>query len=182
MKMDVRTGMLVAIVGLVIGFLSSRGGLGVEVPGKTAGENLRTGPGKQTAPGITGAEEEHSLAALETLLKRSGAGPDYQVHMARLSTRELQGFLIGNSTFHSRAARAAAKELFRREGPAALEWADGRTPKVGDDQQMLLILAAAVENPPLAKPWVDIYQNKRRILHGCGEDEQHLLVIADFRG
>lgn len=179
MKMNRLTSTLVAVAGVATGFLTATGGSGLGAEGAgdvrsratrgTAGEN---GAGARGGANARDDEEEHSLAALEQRLKRKAPGPDYRAHTERLPTPELRDLLVelqalqsasaGVTPFYAFAAiRAAAQELYQREGLAAVEWADSLPRKSGQMVWRELILVAVVNDPKAAKPWVDKYQKEQ---------------------
>ncbi|RYD46394.1 MAG: hypothetical protein EOP85_07520, partial [Verrucomicrobiaceae bacterium] len=100
-----------------------------------------------------------------------GVGPDFAGYMERLGEDELRS-LIGdlwasgqsepeNIGVSDAAIRAAARELYRREGSAAMEWANNLPLKDGRKLVLKHVIVAAVEDSPAAaKSWVDLFQQK----------------------
>ena len=112
-----------------------------------------------------------SFAALLREMERQAAGGDALDAIERMSNAELRDFLTGSGPLLDAMAwsdarsefqeliRSAAAELYRREGPASLAWAETS----GSRHAFAGLVAAAAENEPvLAKEWMDRYT----ALHG----------------
>ncbi|WP_367873949.1 hypothetical protein [Luteolibacter sp. Populi] len=111
------------------------------------------------------------LASLLREMERQAAGGDALDAIERMSNAELRDLLTGSGPLLDAMAwsdarsqfqelvRAAAAELYRREGPASLAWAETR----GSRHAFAGLVAAAAANEPVfAKEWVDRYT----ALHG----------------
>lgn len=180
MKTDLPIKVAVAVAGVALGFL-----LGMKAAGGRGDAGEGDGRGRPATAVTTGADggksredksshpgrQGHSLAALEYRLRKQGTGPDYAAYLERLSMAELRETMAevveaAHGATESRpgllrVARAAARELFRRDDVAALEWAGGL--KREERRAVILtqlIFAALEESPELAKPWVDRFQKE----------------------
>lgn len=180
MKMNFPTGILVAVAGLAIGYLSARSVAADDAAAGAGDARSRASRSAQVGAernGRDGGEARqgtgHDLAALQLLLKTKGPGPDYGPHMERLTAAELRDLLAElsaldagattGSPFHAvPAMAAAARELYHREGMAAVEWANSLPRKNGGMEIWReMILAAVVDAPESAEPWVARYQKEQ---------------------
>ena len=105
----------------------------------------------------------HDFARLRKLMRdRNFLPQDAQQSIERMSEQELRDLLtapwpdgvqLANQTRQS-VIQIAARELFRRDAEGSLQWAESR----GTDSNYfmrLLVRIAVMEDPRLAKPWVD---------------------------
>lgn len=183
MKMNFPKGITVAVAGVALGFLaatrmappgSKDAAAGVRPPvavGKGDGGHARK---STTAPGDDG--DSNDLAALEKGLRKKGAGPDIIGHMERLSAEEIRALMETllvasqaepeNLGIHHTAIRATARELYRRDGTAALEWGSDLAEQGRSFLFEQLVMAAVEDSPELAKPWADLYQKKYGMIGG----------------
>jgi hypothetical protein len=180
MKMNFPTGVVVGVAGLVIGFLSSicidpAGRTDVATGARTALSDGGHARDSDSAAGDDG--EANSLANLEERLRKKAVGPDIAGYMERLGAEEIRSLIeyledasrtdLGYSDILETAMHAAARELYRREGKAALEWGSSQGEQGKPSIFKKLVMAALEDSPQLAKPWVDIYQQKYAMI---GED------------
>lgn len=192
MKTNLPMDVTVALAGLVLGFsaaawtFASRDGGASARPEKPILIEYEAGREGRNR-GVGKGEEAHSLAAFEKRLRKHAPGPDYTSQMERLGTAELKD--LSGTLFKMmwqpppevqgpalRAIRDATRELYRREGTAALDWANALPLQEGKLCILQQMLFAAVEDSPVAaKPWVDLYQKE----HGAGRSNPFLEVAIE---
>lgn len=172
-KIFTTTGCIVA--GLFVGIVSEQklaparhrqgGGAEAAAPGKSL-------PREDAAGSRTGARARklpsHDFATLLKwrLLQDSG-DPEQLREVERMDSAELKALLVDfgarlkqagqEAGPMSRAIELAARELYQREGEAALVWASAQ----GSGRQAVLstmISVAAFNDPVLALPWIDRFQ------------------------
>ncbi|RYD18865.1 MAG: hypothetical protein EOP88_21085 [Verrucomicrobiaceae bacterium] len=179
MKANRSIDLTVALAGLALGFFAAAGiapaGAGAVEAVKRSSRVASAGAGetrKEKEAGRSSGEDSHSLSSLETRLRRHAPGPDYSFHMERLGDGELKTLSTALSKMFQaqpeirtpafRAIEDAARELYRREGLAGLEWARGLSPEEGQFTMFQQMLGAAVaDSPAAAKPWVDIFRKEQ---------------------
>lgn len=180
MRMNFPTGLAVAVAGVALGFLAA----GRMVPSGNRDVTAAARPPAKGPAGQGGGQSDRTagdgaprtLEELEKHLRKKGVGPDIASHMERLSVEEIRSLMEAllmasvaepeNLVIHHTAIRAAARELYRREGTAALEWGRALAEQGNAFLFEKLVMAAVEDSPELAKPWVDLYQKKHGLFGG----------------
>lgn len=158
------------VLGVLVGF-----GLSLSLPfsGDRVVSSRKSPPSKpprpispvSLRPAKNAVPEERTLARMLALHQRGpGEMGDLRREMERLGPEELrgrmkellEGFQNEQRTYGLRETlRMFGEELFRREGEAALEWAEGLDEKLRKPALEALLRAAAAESPAVAKRWID---------------------------
>lgn len=181
------------VAGFLAGIFAQRGlapQTGERDGGTPAAAAAKTSPRDEAAAmhagGKKGAGEKHDLASLLRWRQMQDIGHAEQLReIERMEDTELKGLL---TDFAARMTEAgedkpalyavigmAAKELYKREGEAALAWAGSQE----DGRPMLLSAltsAAAYEDPVLALPWIERYQAE------FGKDQFNTMVHEAVKG
>lgn len=166
---------VLALCGLAGGVLAGRAlaaRSAVQVEGKAASSgSAASAPapksGAKPADGKV-SKEGHDLATLRRwCLTQPIIGEEIMGQLERMDASALRqlmedfaasqkGMVIDGGSLSWRVMAAAATELYRREGAAALKWVEGLEPN-RENQSLLLWVrrAAAMESPELAKAWID---------------------------
>ena len=128
-------------------------------------------PGRPVSPTVVPGTA-HDLVALRRIASGLSAGDTVESsEMSRLSTPALRGMIttLGASLSSGpapddvmarhEAIRLAGTELYHRDGAAAHAWAEGLSPEsLREAVLRAVILAAARDQPLLARSWLDRFQ------------------------
>ena len=158
--------------GLLLGRALSSRGADISAAGEPSAQASPARPDRQVKPSrATGpAEDRHDLESLRVRYRESTTRTTLGREMERLGTAELKALALEqralmdaqntpeDKTARGEVAQAALKELYRREGVAALEWAAGLEEGPGRKNALAGLLEAAIQREPgAAEPWLDRY-------------------------
>lgn len=191
---------LLCIVGLLGGVLTGRmlpRAASKQTTTAKASPTTTSTPHGHDGPAKPAKEQKHDLP---TLLKKWNENSDFsrnpvvERELERMSApalRELIGQMMsifgnGENSPDTFAARelivSASRELYRRDGESALEWA---TTAKGDRELILswMLNEAAIDSPDLAKRWIDRMKNAEGFHEGWWQSTVYFaLAGASSRG
>ena len=165
----------VATVGLLAGALYGFGSAGQSATGGGTDSPQQARPAVKSverdlseprrAAGKPDGPARHDFAALRKWqLDRGPGNSGWQVQLERLDKGELRALLTDSvsdaPTSDGGIMTAAAKELFRREGMAALDWGKSLPPDQRKTVMYFLLAAAVAEDPAQAKPWITEFREE----------------------
>lgn len=173
-------GMLAALAGLVTGWLLARG----EPPPAATDNSPASERSRQSAraPRTPSVKPDRDHASYLQRFLASSPEADAAASVKRMDTGDLRRILLDSpasavashrdarNELHLRIMIATAAELFRREGPAALEWADAS----GSVPARLAIFAAlCATNPESGRAGLQAFEDD------CGSKDHYRAIFAN---